>query len=59
MPFVEDYMLGRILRDDVPAYSWQTQIDISTPGAAAEIERVLDRPWLEALLVTMPSHFKI
>ncbi len=59
MPFVEDYMLGRILRDDVPAYSWQTQIDVSTPGAAAEIERVLDRPWLEALLVTMPSHFKI
>ncbi len=58
MSFVEDHLLKYIETHSVPAYTWATAIDISAQGAPSEVAPVLQRAWLEGVLVSLPSYFK-
>lgn len=59
LPFVEEIMLRRIKRDNIPAYTWAPSIDIADADAPEKLEPLLERSWIEVVLVTFPNPFRL
>lgn len=59
LPFVEEIMLRRIERYNIPAYTWAPSIDIADADAPAKLEPLLERAWIDVVLVTFPNPFRL
>jgi len=59
LPFIDTFMIDKVEEHNVPVYTWATNVDISDPDAIQRLRPVLDREWIEVVLVRVPSYFHL